>query len=142
MVLRYLSVLPLIVTVVMPPVLASPATPPQAVYSAKSATCVEVHGHTPTDRDRALAFCARGVSSGTVTGVIAMDTLLWLKVTPAIAGAMRQDRVASEQLVKNYLRGWRFHTGRNAVSVYLELGDVELARGETTLLGSDAVTLR
>jgi hypothetical protein len=113
-----------------------------AQVSGKSPTCGEVNGKTAKDRDNVLAFCAKGVPKGLISGAIAMESLLWLKVPRATADAMRADRLSTEQLMKVWMTGWKQHSGSKAVTVYVEWQDVEIAKGETTLFSGDRVTIR
>lgn len=110
--------------------------------AGQSALCGQVVGKTATDRDHALAFCSKGLVDGTVTGVIAMDSLVWFKVSRPMADAFRVDRLSAEQLVKRWMSTWRTITGRKAVTVYVEWQDVEIAKGDTTLVRGDVVTFR
>jgi hypothetical protein len=121
-------------------VLAPTEAPGQ--ISAKSTLCGEVVGKTATDRDRIVTFCSKGLVPGAIVGAIANDSLLYLKVSRAMADAVRIDRLSAEQLVKGWMRVWRDLTGRKAVTVYVEWQDVEIAKGDTTLLSGDKVTIR
>ena len=113
-----------------------------ATFSATSPSCVEVVGASAKDRDAALAFCTKGISTGAVDGIIAHESLLHIKVPRAMADAMRKDRASTEQLVKTWMRGWRQHTGLTAVTITVEWMDVEIAKGDTTVLSGDRVTIR
>jgi hypothetical protein len=114
----------------------------QKAIGARSPTCIEVAGQNQRDVDNALSFCAKGIGKGAVTGVIAMDSLVFIKVTRQMADALRVDRLQGEQLVKTWMKGWRTTTGKQSVTVTVELGDVEIARGDSTLLSGDRVTFR
>lgn len=132
--LRY--VLPMLVMIMMAGVAEAQAK------SAKSPTCVEAVGQTQTDLDRALSFCQQGILKGVVEGVIAQQSILIVKVPRATADAMLADRLQAEQLVKTWMRGWRFNTKATSVTVTVEWQDVEIAEGQTTLTHGDVVTFR
>lgn len=78
----------------------------------------------------------------TVEGAYATDSLLWVKVTRVMADQMAHDRLSTEQLVKTWMRGWKQITGRKAVTVTIEWRKVEIAKGQTTITGTDRVTVR
>jgi len=113
-----------------------------AQVSGESPTCGPVNGKTPKDRDNALAFCKQSVVRGAVVGVITMESLVWIKVGRNMADAMRADRLNTEQAVKNWMTGWKKVSGSKAVTVHVEWQDVEIARGQTTVLSGDQVTIR
>lgn len=112
----------------------------QSTFPAKSERCREVVGDSAAARNAALSFCEKGVVPGTVTGVIAMDSLLFVKATRAFVDALRADHIQAEQLIKVWMRGWKAESGHRSVTVTIELGDVEIATGQTTLLSGDVVT--
>ena len=58
-----------------------------------------------------------------------------------MAVVMTANRIQTEHLMRNWMRGWRTETGLNVVTVTVEWGDVEIARGQTTQRG-DRVTIR
>lgn len=116
--------------------------PTAAATSAMSPTCGEVHGKTAEDLQNALAFCERGITKGVTEGAVAMSSILWLKVPREIADEMRADTLTTEQLVKTWMRGWKQHSGSEAVTVFVEWQDVEIAKGETTVFSGDQVTVR
>ena len=110
--------------------------------SAASPICVEVVGQNQQELDQGLAFCATGVPRGVVTGLIVKDSLLFVIVTRGTADTIRTDRMQAERLVKSWMSGWRSITGKTSVTVQVELDDVEVAKGETTIAGGDQVTIR
>lgn len=114
-----------------------------AQVSGKSDTCIQVEGKTAKDRDNALAFCKAGVPKDLgVTGAMAMESLLWLKVSRPTANLMMADPLSTEQIVKNWMGAWKKLSGSKAVTVYVEWGDVEIAKGDTTLFSGDKVTVK
>lgn len=125
------------------PMGAAVATPrAEQALSATSPTCGQVAGKTQKDVDAAIAFCRGGVPSGLVSGIIAMESLVWLKVTREVANIMLADTLQTEQVIKGWMRGWRQVSGSRSVTVAVEWGDVEIATGQTTLLSGDRVTFR
>ena len=76
------------------------------------------------------------------TGAYAMDSLLWIKIPKSIADAFLADRLMAEQLIKVWMKGWKQESGRQTVTIYVEWGDVEIARGETTIFSGDKITIK
>jgi len=111
-----------------------------AQISGQSPTCGSVSGKTVKDRDNALAFC-KGLPKEGVVGVMAMDSLLWIKVSRGIADAMLADRLTTEQVVKNWMAVWKKYSGA-VVTVTVEWQDVEIAKGQTSVFSGDLVTIR
>lgn len=104
--------------------------------------CQKIDGKTQKDKDNLSRFCNKGIAKGAVVKAEAMDSLLWISVPKAMATAMMADRLQAEQLVKVWMRGWRSETSRKAVTVYVLWEDVEVAKGDTTMLGEDRVTVK
>jgi hypothetical protein len=71
-----------------------------------------------------------------------MESLLWLKVSKPMANAMLADKLQAEQLVRSWMKGWRTVSGQPVVTIYVEWMDVQIAKGDTTLLRGDQVTFR
>lgn len=111
-----------------------------AQVEGTSPTCGPINGKTRADLEHERTFCAQGITTGAVEGAYAMESLLWVKVSEAMARALRADHLRGEQLVKTWMRGWKSVTGSKAVTVTVEWRDVEIAEGETTLLSGDQVT--
>ena len=59
-----------------------------------------------------------------------------------MAEQMLADRLTSEQVVLNWMRGWKQLSGSSSVTVTVEWGDVQIAKGQTTLFSGDKVTFR
>lgn len=119
------------------------ATAASPQVSGKSPMCVEVVGKSAKDRDNALAFCAgKWMQPDIVSGAIAYESLLTLKVNRLVANMMMRDSITAEQIVKNWMRNWRDITARKSVTVTVETGAVEIAKGDTSFLGEDRVTVR
>jgi hypothetical protein len=112
------------------------------ILKAQSPNCGEVIAHGKASLDGVLTFCRKGVVAGTVTGAEAQESLLTLTVTRAFADEVRADRLSAEQLIRNWMRGWRQESDQRVVTIYIKWGDVEIARGDTSLTGSDTVTIR
>ena len=109
--------------------------------TGQSETCGDVAGETAADVANVIEFCSKGIGEGAVVGAYAMESLLWVKITQAMAQAMLQDRLGSRQLMSIWMKGWRQITDSRAVTIFVELGDIEIAKGDTTWLGEDRVTL-
>ena len=71
-----------------------------------------------------------------------MESLLWVKVSRPMAEQMLADRLTSEQVVLNWMRGWKQLSGSSSVTVTVEWEDVQIAKGQTTLFSGDKVTFR
>ncbi len=113
-----------------------------AQVSGSTRTCGPVNGKTAQDRDNAIRFCAASVPKDLqVQGVMAMESILWVKVSRPLANLMRADRLSAEQVVKNWMGAWKSISGSKAVTVYVEWQDVKIAEGSTTLLRGDVVTI-
>jgi hypothetical protein len=119
------------------------ATPEAATKSAKSETCRDAFGQTQKDLDNALAFCKESVPPDlNVQGVIAMESLLWVKVPRTLANVMMRDKLTTEQVVKNWMAAWKKHSGSKSVTVHVEWQDVEIAKRQTSLFRGDTVTVK
>jgi hypothetical protein len=126
-----------------PLVVATLGSSVAAQVSGTSPTCGPVNGKTTKDRNNAMAFCAQAVPKDlNVQGAIAMDMLLWVKISRPVANIMRADRLTTEQVVKNWMRTWKGISGSQSVTVHVEWQDVEVAKGDTTILRGDVVTIR
>ena len=99
-----------------------------------SPICGPVSGKSKADLAHVLTFCKKGVTDGVAVGAYAMESLLWIKVPRTVADAFLNDRLTAEQLMRVWMKGWKQEIGRKAVNIYVEWGDVEIARGETTVL--------
>jgi len=73
---------------------------------------------------------------------MAMESLLWVKISRELAEVMLRDKLTTEQVVKNWMTAWKKHSGSKAVTVYVEWQDVQIAKGETTLFSGDTVTIK
>lgn len=112
-----------------------------SISSSTSATCGQIYGDSRADLQNLKRFCDAGISEGAAVGAYAMETLLTMKVSRTLAYQMRADPLGAKQLVLTWMRGWRQMTGSAAVTVYVKWGDVEIAEGDSSLFGSDTVTL-
>lgn len=115
---------------------------PQAT-GGPSPTCHQVEGKTTADYERVLKFCSVAVPPALdIQGVIAMDSLLWIKIGRPLANVMRQDKLSAERVVKNWMTVWRSLTGRPSVRVTVQWQDVDVAVGDTTIFSGDRVTIK
>ncbi|MDP3718821.1 MAG: hypothetical protein Q8T13_13735 [Acidobacteriota bacterium] len=112
------------------------------ITSGVSKLCGPIDGKTPGDYKSLERFCSEGHVLGTVTSASAMESLLWLQVSRDFADAIRSDTLAGEKLVLNYMRGWRAVTGKASVSVKVQWEGVDIAKGDSTLMSGDKVTIR
>ncbi len=112
------------------------------LFTSPSPTCIQVIGKTTKERDNALDFCAKGVKPGLVVGVMVNETLVYIKVTRLTVDAFQYDRLTAEQIVLNWMKAWKAYSGSKVITVYVEWGDVEIARGETTIFNGDQVTIK
>ena len=109
--------------------------------AARSSPCGEIAGQTAEDVGYVRRFCAQGIAEGMLRGAYASESMLVMKLASAdMARIMRTRRLDTETLILNWMRGWRSVTGRRAVTVIVEWGDVEIAKGQTRMSG-DQVTI-
>lgn len=113
-----------------------------AQETGTSPTCGPVIGKSKADLAHVLSFCKKGVTDGVAVGVYAMESLLWIKVPKSVADAFLADRLTAERLMRVWMKGWKQETGGKAVTIYVEWGDVEIARGQTTVLSGDKITIK
>lgn len=126
-------------------VVALTPTSVMALHSEDSPTCRKAYGESKEDLDRALTFCADTITdniSGFIEGVIAQQTILTVKVDRRLADGLVRDRLSTESIVKAWMRAWKKLTDSKAVTVYVEWGDVQIAKGETTLFSGDVVKIK
>jgi hypothetical protein len=112
-------------------------------YKTRGAkTCGEITGKTQKDAHNVMRFCEAVVPKDLdVQGAYAMEMLLWVKINRDLALAMRTNRLDAEQMLRNWMRAWKTITASKAVTLYIEYGDVEIAKGETTVFSGDKVTI-
>lgn len=120
---------------------SSTTTRDTGVQTGHSPTCGPISGQSRDDLNNLSEFCRLGVAGG-VESASAAESLLWLKVNEEMAIVMTANRLQTEQLMRSWMRGWRAVTDRTAVTVTIEWGNVEVAKGRTTLSGGDRVTIR
>lgn len=121
---------------------ASKTAPPSTRTTGTSVQCGTLTGVTATDLQHIETFCTKGIAPGAVTLASAHESILTLTVSRGIADGIRADHLAGEQLISAWLRGWRQVTGRKAVTILVQWSGVEVATGDTTILGEDRVTIR
>ena len=116
--------------------------PAKDSFQGRSETCGPVIGKTAKDLRNLQIFCSQGIPKGAVVGAYAMGSLLWIKVSRRMAEGMRADRLSAEQLVRNWIRGWKRNSNSKAVTVTVEWRDVEIAKSQTTWSGKDEISIR
>ena len=70
----------------------------QGSASGRSPTCGPINGKTKQDLSNVKKFC-EAVPDGVAVGAYAMESLLWVKISRAMAQQMRTDRLTAEQVV-------------------------------------------
>ena len=107
--------------------------------------CGTVAGDTGDDVFHARYFCSEVIGKDEldefVVGAYADGPTLRLNVTATMATAMLQDRSATEAAVLRWMSWWKGLSGEQAVVVRVLLGDRTIARGRTTALSGDQVTV-
>src|SRR5438067_4586933 len=113
-----------------------------AAASNRGTPCrVQISGETQHDQAHARAFCAE-MGPVDVVRLQAMSSLLDVTVSRSLADAISADRLSSEQLLRNWMKTWKRLSGSSAVAVTVKWQDIEVAKGDTTLLHGDVVTFR
>lgn len=110
-------------------------------YSGISPTCGQIIGDTPGTLEEVRSFCEH-VPEGVVIGAYALDMLLFIKVDEIMARAMLADTLTLEQIVRLWMKGWKIESDNTIVTVTIEWGDVEVAKGQSTAFRGDQVTIR
>ena len=77
-----------------------------------------------------------------ITGAYCMGMMLWLKVNQDMAQAMMADRLATEKIVRLFMRGWKVYSDSEVVTVYIKWDNIEIAEGQTTIFSGDKVTIK
>ena len=104
--------------------------------------CGHIGGKTQQDLRNVEEFCSVGITTGATEGAYAMGSLLWIKLTRPMADQIRAaDSLDAESLVRSWMRRWKQLSGSRSVTVTVEWREIEIAKGETTLLSGDKVTL-
>lgn len=116
---------------------------PAQTASPTFGACKTARGSTGKDLNNALAFCRQVVlKEMDIQGVIANDSIVHIKVVRDFANALMADRLSAEQLIIQWMSSWKTISGSSAVAVFVEWNDVEVAKGQTTLLSGDEVTIK
>ena len=110
------------------------------IVSGFSPTCGSIVGQTREDLNNVRQFC-KNITDGSVEGVVGAESLLVIKVDREMAYVMQARAMETEQMILAWMRGWKTLTDRRVVTVTVEWGDVEIAKGQTTLR-DDRVTIR
>ena len=110
-------------------------------YSGTSPTCGQIIGDSPKTLEALRSFC-ENLPEGAVVGAYAMDMMLFVKVDRDMAIAMLADTLSLEQIVLLWMKGWKLESENRIVTVTIEWGDVEIAKGQSTAFRGDQVTIR
>ena len=110
-------------------------------FEGRSDICGPIIGKTQDDLKNLREFCSDYMPEGMATGALARDSMLWFMVSRRMAEQMRADRLSTEQLILNWMRLWKGKSDSRAVTVGVKWQDVEIAKGETTFLSGDQVTI-
>jgi hypothetical protein len=113
----------------------------QGSFSGESPTCGPINGDSLRDLDRLRTFC-EALPMNTVVSAYATESALLLRVSRSTAEKIRADGPRAEQLVRAWMRDWKQLSGFPSVTITIRLGDIRLARGQTTPLGRDQVTIQ
>lgn len=111
-------------------------------FTGRSPTCGPIVGNSRADLQNVKRFCSKAVVKGTVVGVYAKREILWVKINEGMARDMTYDSLGSERMVKLWMKGWKMITGSQVVTVYVEWGDIEIAKGQTTAFSGDTVSFK
>ena len=112
-------------------------------HMAESETCVWAAGPTPTDLANAAGFCNDLISEpGVVVTAYANETLLFLEFNYESAEYLLSHQLQGERLIRVWMNEWKDRTDSTAVTLYVMWGEVQLAKGHTTLLRGDVVDFR
>jgi hypothetical protein len=114
-----------------------------AQASGRSTTCGPINGKSQADLANVRTFCDKAIPKDlAVVGAYSMESLLWIKVNRELADAMLRDRLSSENIMRNWMKVWKQISGSAAVTIYVEWQQVEIAKGDTTLLSGDKITFK
>ena len=113
--------------------------------AAGPSPCGSVDGDSRDDVFHARYFCSQVIGKEDldefVVAAYADGPILRLNVTTTMATAMLQDRSATEAAVLRWMNWWKGLSGEQAVVVRVLLNDRTIARGRTTALSGDQVTV-
>jgi septal ring factor EnvC (AmiA/AmiB activator) len=110
--------------------------------SANTRTCGPIAGMTATELGQVRRFCDAWTEPGLIVGAYAGESMMVLKISADVAAEFRDDRFFAERFVRLWMNAWKTVSDRRVVTLVVEWGDVEIARGQTTGAGTDRVTLR
>jgi hypothetical protein len=108
--------------------------------SGTSAPCGQIDGKTAKDIRNVETFCAQRITKDSVVGAYAMESLLRLKVSRPIADQMETDALKTSKLLQTWITAWKQISGSNSVTIKVESGYNEIAKGETKILSGNEVT--
>ncbi len=113
----------------------------QDFLSGKSVECGLIGGKTQQDLKTLTTFCEKVIPEGSVVSAAAVREMLWLEVDLATANDMRAHQLEAKRLVLNWMRAWKSFTGERSVVVSVLWGEIEIAKGDTTIFSGDVATI-
>ena len=119
--------------------LPTPSLHAQTTLATK--TCGQVSGRAPVDAQHVRSFCAQWVPPAIqVVDAAADGGVLWLNVRRSFANTILSDRLTGEQLLRGWIAKWRGIAATPGGRIIVLLGEIEVAKIETTALSGDKVT--
>ena len=110
---------------------------------AESETCVWAAGVTIMDLANVEGFCNDFITEpGVVVTAYANETLLFLEFNYESAEYLLSHQLQGERLIRAWMNEWKERTDSSAVTLYVMWGEVQIAKGQTTLLRGDVVEFR
>ena len=128
------------------PLASEPATAQsQSSVLSGPSPCGRIGGDSQDDVFHVRYFCSQVIGKDEldefVIGAYADGPILRLNVTQVVAVTMLRDRAATEAAVLRWMSWWKGLSGEQAVVVRVLLNDRTIARGRTTALSGDQVTI-
>ena len=126
-----------------PKLISKPSTAiEKGPFEDASPTCGSIIGKSKNDLSNVKLFCREGIPEGVVVGAYSMEMMLWVKVNQETAHALSSNTLRSENIIRAWMKGWKKITRSEVVTIYVEWGDIEIAKGQTTAFSGDEVTFR
>ncbi len=115
---------------------------PQSWISSRSDNCGPISGQTQEDFQNLKTLCEKGLPEKGVVSAAAVGEMLWIEVTREIADSIRADHLTAKQLILNWMKIWKTLSGSRSVIVYVLWGEIEIAKGDTTIFSGDVITFQ